>query len=83
MQGRKDNEGSLFSIVMPSRLVPVDHPVGRLSELMDLSYLCGQTRPYYSHEGKPSIDPVVLFKLYLLGCFSESRGRGDCFGKSR
>jgi transposase len=52
-----------------SRLVPIDHPVRRIHEVLDLSFLYKETREYYSHEGKPSIDPVVLFKLYLIGYF--------------
>ena len=27
----------------------------------------GWTRKFYSHTGKPSVDPEVLFKLSLLG----------------
>lgn len=69
MQGRKDNESKLFYSVTLSRLVPVDHPVRRISEVLDLSFLYTETRQYYSHEGKPSVDPVVLFKLYLIGYF--------------
>jgi transposase len=69
MQGRKDNESKLFYTVTLSRLVPADHPVRRISDVQDLSFLYRETREYYSHEGKPSIDPVVLFKLCLLGYF--------------
>ena len=69
MQGRRDNESKLFYSVTLSRLVPVDHPVRRISEVLDLSFLYTETRQYYSHEGKPSVDPVVLFKLYLIGYF--------------
>ena len=32
-----------------------------------MEFLCRETREYYSAEVKPSVDPVVLFKLYLLG----------------
>jgi transposase len=69
MQGRKDNESKLFYTVTLNRLVPLDHPVRRIREVLDLSFLYRETRRYYSHEGKPSIDPVVLFKLYLIGYF--------------
>ncbi|MDA0770561.1 MAG: hypothetical protein O2821_10090 [Chloroflexi bacterium] len=30
-------------------------------------------RPYYSHTGQPSVDPVVLFKALLFGITSERR----------
>jgi transposase len=69
MQGQKNNSNKLFYTVNLDQLVPIDHPVRRISEVLDLKFLYRETRQYYSHEGKPSIDPVVLFKLYLLGYF--------------
>ena len=69
MQGKKEKAGKLFYTVRLSQLVPSDHPVRRISEVLDLNFLYRETAQYYSHEGKPSIDPVVLFKLYLVGYF--------------
>lgn len=69
MQGRKEQQQKLFYSTSLERLVPQDHPIRRIHEVLDLSFLYKDTREYYSHEGKPSIDPVVLFKLYLLGYF--------------
>jgi len=69
MQGIKIQENKLFYTVTLDRLVPQDHPVRRIAEGLDLSFLYEETKEYYSHEGKPSIDPVVLFKLYILGYF--------------
>ena len=69
MQGKKEKESKLFYTVSLSQLVPADHPVRRISEVLDLNFLYRETAQYYSHEGKPSIDPVVLFKLYLVGYF--------------
>jgi len=69
MQGKKDPEQKIFYSVSLGELVPDDHPVRRLAKVLDLSFIYAATRWYYSHEGKPSIDPVVLFKLYILGYF--------------
>jgi transposase len=69
MQGRKAQQQKLFYTTSLERLVPKDHPVRRIQAVLDLHFLYKDTRGYYSHEGKPSIDPVVLFKLYLLGYF--------------
>jgi transposase len=69
MQGKKEPQQKLFYSVGIERLVPQDHPVRRLQEVLNLRFLYRDTREFYSHEGKPSIDPVVLFKLYLLGYF--------------
>jgi transposase len=69
LQGKKDTTNKLFYSVTLEQLVPNDHPVRRIKAALDLNYLYKETRQYYSHEGKPSIDPVVLFKLHLLGYF--------------
>ena len=69
MQGRKVSEGRLFYDIQLENLVPHDHSVRLFNETLDLSFLYEATRSYYSHEGKPSIDPVVLFKLYIIGYF--------------
>lgn len=67
MQGKKEEQQKLFYTIGLDRLVPADHPVRKIKDVLDLRFLYGETREYYSTEGKPSIDPVVLFKLYLLG----------------
>jgi len=69
VQGKKDSSGKLFYTVTLDQLVPEDHPVRKVEKALDLRFLYKETREYYSHEGKPSIDPVVLFKLHLLGYF--------------
>jgi transposase len=67
MQGKKVTEAKLFYEVSLDTLVPEDHIVRRLAEVLDLEYLREMTKCYYARDGKPSVDPVVLFKLYLLG----------------
>jgi len=69
MQGKKGKERKLFYIASLNQLVPADHPVRRISEVLDRKSIHTETRQYYSHEEKPSIDPVVLFKLNLIGHF--------------
>jgi hypothetical protein len=67
VQGRKDRASKLFYTLTLDGMVPVDHPVRRIGEVLDLDFLYAETWQYYSLEGKPSIDPVVLFKLHLIG----------------
>ncbi len=69
MQGRKSSEPKLFYQVSLDHFVPQDHIVRKIQDVLDLSYLYTATKPYYAHDGKPSIDPVVLFKLYIIGYF--------------
>ena len=49
------------------RRTPPDHLLRRVSEVVDFSFVRRLAARYYSHTGKPGIDPVVLFKMALLG----------------
>jgi transposase len=67
MQGCKHFEPRLFYQVSLEQFVPKDHLVRRLDELLDFGWVRRSTAEYYSHTGRPSIDPEVVAKLLLLG----------------
>ncbi|MCO6426850.1 IS1182 family transposase, partial [Nitrosomonas communis] len=67
MQGRKPFEEKLFTNFQLSDRVPVDNIYRRLKESLDLRFLYKLTARYYGTEGQESIDPVVFFKLMLVG----------------
>ena len=48
-------------------LVPADHLVRRLDAMVDLSWLRQELAPYYSHTGRPSIDPELMVRMLLVG----------------
>src|SRR3954453_7862121 len=49
-------------------LVAVDDRLRRLDELVDWGFVRAGAAPYYAAEvGRPSIDPIVLVKLMLVG----------------
>lgn len=73
MQGRKDIEPRLFYQVSLEQLVPKDHLLRRLATVLDLGWVRSATARYYSHTGRPSLDPVVIAKLLVLGCFYDIR----------
>ena len=49
------------------RLVPDDHLLRLIERAVDFSFIRPLCRPFYSHTGRPSVDPVVLFKMLLIG----------------
>jgi transposase len=57
--------------------VPQDHLLRRIATVVDFSFVRRLTARFYSHTGQPGIDPVVLFKMalvgYLYGITSERR----------
>ena len=67
MQGRKAFEERLFTNFQLSDRVPVDNFYRRLKETIDFHFLYKTTARYYGREGQESIDPVVFFKLMLVG----------------
>jgi transposase len=67
MQGRKAFEEKLFTNFQLSDRVPPDNFYRRLNETLDLRFLRKITAPYYGTEGQESIDPIVFFKLILIG----------------
>jgi transposase len=67
MQGRKSLEEKLFTNFQLSDRVPHDNFYRKLKESIDLRFLYKATAHYYGTEGQESIDPVVFFKLMLVG----------------
>jgi transposase len=67
MQGRKVYQEKLFSSFQLSRRVPETSFYRRLHDTLDLSFLYPITDKYYGRCGQKSLDPVVFFKLCLVG----------------
>lgn len=67
MQGKKKYTEKLFTSFQLSNHVPADNFYRRLKGSLDLQWLYKSTKKYYGKEGQQSIDPVVFFKLILVG----------------
>ena len=67
MQGKKHYTEKLFTSFQLSDRVPPDNFYRRLSSAIDLNFIYKLTDKYYGSEGQQSIDPVVFFKLILVG----------------
>ena len=50
-------------------LLPADHFYRYLDRTLDLSFVRDLVRDYYAADGRPSIDPVVFFRLQLVMFF--------------
>src|SRR5262249_58602871 len=60
-------EGQLFYCFDLEEAVPEDHAVREIARVLDLSWVRAGLADYYSHLGRPSIDPVLLIRMLLLG----------------
>lgn len=67
MQGRKDYQEKLYTNFQLSDRVPPDNFYRQLKDFLDLRFLYKATAKYYGQEGQESIDPIVFFKLMLVG----------------
>jgi transposase len=54
-------------------LVPQDNFYRRLEARLDLSFVREFVAPLYARGGRPSVDPVVFFKLQLVMFFEDLR----------
>jgi transposase len=54
-------------------LVPTNHFYRHLEATLDLSFVRDWTQELYSDRGRPSIDPIVFFKLQLILFFEGLR----------
>ena len=73
MQGKKEFRQRIYYNINLDSLVPEDHFLKRLEKLLSFDFVRNITRDYYSHTGKPSIDPVVLVKMLLIGYLFDIR----------
>jgi transposase len=67
MQGKKQYTEQLFKSFQLSERIPEDNFYRRLKDLLNLQWLYKETKKYYGSEGQQSIDPIVFFKLILIG----------------
>ena len=68
MMGRREGEqGQFFYSFHLNKVVPPDHLVRQIDGLLDLDWVHTELAPYYSHTGRPSIDPVLMIRMLLVG----------------
>jgi transposase len=67
MQGKKTYQEKLFTTFLLSERVLLGNFYRRLKETIDLDFLYPMTKSFYGSSGQKSIDPVVFFKLCLVG----------------
>ncbi|WP_257670772.1 transposase [Parapedobacter tibetensis] len=67
MQGKKTYQEKLFNHFQLSEHVPEHNFYRRLKTAISLDFLYPLTKGFYGSSGQKSIDPVVFFKLCLVG----------------
>jgi len=68
MMGRlKRNQGQFFYSFCLDEVVPDDHRVREIAGVLDLSWVHAELACYYSPLGRPSIDPVLMIRMLIVG----------------
>lgn len=66
----KDNKSTQqgLELVFIENLVPKDHILRQVDKYIDFSFIADLTKDFYcANNGRPAINPVVLFKMLFIG----------------
>ena len=68
MMGRlKRDQEQLFYSFNLEEAVPEDHLVREIAAVLDLSWVYDALAPHYPMVGRPSIDPVLMIRMLIVG----------------
>src|SRR6202008_3913955 len=68
MMGRRERgQGQFFYAFDLDKAVPADHLVRQIDGVLDLDWVHKELAAYYSHTGRPSIDPVLMIRMLIVG----------------
>ena len=67
MGRRQEAQGALFYDFDIEALVPQDHLLRSIDRFVDLSDIRAHLAPFYSSTGRPSIDPELLVRMWIVG----------------
>jgi transposase len=67
MGQREDGQAQFFYAFDLDQVVPSDHLVRQIDAVLDLSWIYKDLAPYYSYTGRPSIDPVLMMRMLIVG----------------
>ncbi len=71
MMGTQDKQQPLFRVVNLDQRVRADHPLRRVKELIDFSFVRREVAPRYGYNGNASVDPEVILKMMFLLFFDD------------
>jgi transposase len=68
MMGRQNNDQDhLFYEFRLDEAVPDDHLVRKIDAVLDLSWVHAELAPRYPTLGRPSVDPVLMIRMLIIG----------------
>src|SRR5215211_7915009 len=70
---RQVEQGALFYEFSLDTHMPADHLLRSIDRFVDLTGLRQQLAPFYSHTGRPSVDPELMMRMLIIGYCSGIR----------
>ena len=66
MMGRQSRQMAMIFVDMES-LIPENHLLRKINRMVSFDFIYELLAPYYPTTGRPSVDPVSMFKMLLIG----------------
>ena len=66
MMGRQSGQISMIILDL-SELIPENHLLRKINQMISVDFIYDLEAPYYPANGRPSVDPVSMFKMLLVG----------------
>jgi transposase len=67
MMGIKEEQKELFSYSIDiDKRLPIDHPLRKIKENIDFSFVRGEVKESYGYNGNESVDPTIIMKMMFL-----------------
>lgn len=74
-----DQQNELFYDFCLEKHIPEDHLLRQIDQFLDFAPIREHLKPYYSHTGRPSIDPELMIRMLLIGyCYGIRSERRLC-----
>jgi transposase len=80
MMGRlEDDTAKLFYEFSLEEMVPADHLLRKIDRFLDFDDIRAYLKPFYSHTGRPSVDPELMCRMLIVGyCYGIRSERRLC-----
>ncbi len=79
MGQRPSQQNELFYDFCLEKHIPHDHLLRQIDQFLDFESIRSHLKSYYSHTGRPSVDPELMIRMLLIGyCYGIRSERRLC-----
>ncbi|KRB67718.1 IS1182 family transposase [Noviherbaspirillum sp. Root189] len=79
MMGRQVAHRGRAEVINLEEFVPQDHLLRAVDRYLDLTDFCSYLHDFYSHTGRPSVDPELIIRMLIIGyCYGIRSERRLC-----